>query len=816
MKSRCGPAAVKRSFFHQCHWETGKAEKSDESESEELPENNPIIPARDRNYVYIQGTVSTQQWGFFAFFRGIGPLGRQISARGKNAGIIIHREANYMKKKSKKWLCCIGAGCCLTLPAPAVWAAEDTSLEAVIVESEHDRTMPGGNVYRTSWQGPLGKADFMNIPANTVSYTSQVIQKSFLPTRTFFNAVTNNPSIMVGGASTDNNVELQIRGIAFNTHDILLDGVPGMMMMQNQPMNWVERIEVMAGPNTVMSNTGFLKTAAGFINFVPKKAEDKPVLDVTETYSSSRLFTHSIDWGQRFGSQNRYGIRMNGETYAGHTSMKGENLREKDLYINMDQKTSHSRSSFLMGYDSTVHHGMPEIVKISSSVWGTSVTHLPSAKKAAENYMPSWTEMTHRRYVYVMQHEQKLNDHLSVYLKGGYQKRLWPGYVDGKPQLLNDAGDYSLSIDPSSTMSKWTRRTLMAGVNGDFRTGAVRHHAAAGWDYMSQDSYSTFSEADVLNLTGNLYDGTLIQTGTSRPDTPGGIWYLGSKTYERSLFLADSMEALQGRLTVTAGIRHQNIRTSSFSKTGTKTKQYDKSADSPAFGVVYRLAPRVSLYANYAESLGVASVPSSAANKNDVLPPFKTKQYEIGVKWDRTSWASTLSLFRIKQPVGMTDSNNYYSMDGETRNRGAEWNIFGRIAPRLSVTGGIMWLDAKYMKTQGGTSNGKRVYGTPRMNATMALDWETPVKGLTVNGRVMYFGDSYADRSNAIRVPSWTRIDLGAQYDTSIQTVPVTFHAMAYNVTNKKYWSSVTTAYGETGLTLNPGRTYIISATMHL
>lgn len=98
----------------------------------------------------------------------------------------------------------------------------------------------------------------------------------------------------------------------------------------------------------------------------------------------------------------------------------------------------------------------------------------------------------------------------------------------------------------------------------------------------------------------------------------------------------------------------------------------------------------------------------------------------------------------------------------------------------------------------------------------MAMNWETPVEGLSLNARALYFGSSYADSKNNIKVPSWTRIDLGAKYDTKIMDNPVTFSLMAYNLTDKKYWSTMTTSYGENALMLNPGRTYILSATWHI
>lgn len=194
---------------------------------------------------------------------------------------------------------------------------------------------------------------------------------------------------------------------------------------------------------------------------------------------------------------------------------------------------------------------------------------------------------------------------------------------------------------------------------------------------------------------------------------------------------------------------------------------------------------------------------------------MQTKQYEFGLKKDFKDWVTTLSFFHIKQPTGITNTDNYYVLDGETRNRGVEWNISGKVFSNLTLTGGLMLLDAKYKRTQNGANDGHRVHGTPKLNATLALDWDTPVKGLSINGRVVHFGKSYADTGNKVNVSSWTRFDLGATYDTELAKIPTTFSFNAYNLFDRKYWSTATTVWADGMVMLNPGRTYILSATMH-
>ena len=696
-----------------------------------------------------------------------------------------------------------------------------TTLDEVVINSDRyndSSVMPGGKTDRKIHFGIYGDTDYMEVPANINSYTDKTIKQGFLPGRTFFNAVTNNPSISVGGASTNNNVELQIRGVRFNTHDELMDGIPGMVAMGALPMNWVERIDTVIGPNVVLSGTGINQSVSGFVNLVPKIAKDKPNFDVFETYSSHRMFTTGIDWGQRFGDNNRWGVRINGETYNGTTSFDHERMNGKDFFIHVDQKTSSSKTSMVFGYDSLKNHGMPEVLNVAAN-WGKTVTHLPSAKNVVENFMPDWSDLSHQRHVYTLSHEQKLNDHVMVYLRGGYEKLTWPGYWDQKPVLLNDAGDYNFGKYGfgGDQDSKWSRRALTGGFVFDYKLGSTYHKINAGYEMLSNSwYYLNYSHATQRSKPqGNIYS-CIWAVNDGAPKNLGGSWYRSSRVIDRSYVISDTITALDDHLKFIVGARRQEIETKGFNASGKMTKHYDKNRVSPMFGILYKTSPKMSVFANYSEGLTTVAPISGTVNEKDVFEPVQTKQYEFGAKWDFHNWGTTLSYFHIKQPgVVVKNSDNYSVLDGKNINQGVEWNVFGKITPKLTATGGIMLLNAKYEDTASGTNDGNRVPGTPRINATMALDWETPVKGLDMNFRVLHFGNSYADTANKIRVPSWTRFDLGATYDHNIGTLPMTFSVNVYNLFDRKYWSTATTSYADGMLMYNPGRTYIVSATAH-
>lgn len=147
--------------------------------------------------------------------------------------------------------------------------------------------------------------------------------------------------------------------------------------------------------------------------------------------------------------------------------------------------------------------------------------------------------------------------------------------------------------------------------------------------------------------------------------------------------------------------------------------------------------------------------------------------------------------------------------DGEQEYKGIELSVNGRIAPKWNVMGGFLYLDAEQSKTQGGVNDGKAVNGSSKWSAVAALEYEAD-ESFSVIGRMIYNGKS--DMGNeTMTVPSYVTYDLGVNYKTKINTVPVTLSAMCYNLTDKDYWD----AHG-TGLLLSNPRTFMLSATFDI
>ncbi|MEX5624487.1 TonB-dependent receptor, partial [Pseudomonas syringae] len=82
---------------------------------------------------------------------------------------------------------------------------------------------------------------------------------------------------------------------------------------------------------------------------------------------------------------------------------------------------------------------------------------------------------------------------------------------------------------------------------------------------------------------------------------------------------------------------------------GTVTSRYKDSATTPVAGVVVKPWENISLYYNYVEGLSKGDVaPATASNAGEAFAPYKTKQHELGVKYEHNTFMTTLSVFQIE------------------------------------------------------------------------------------------------------------------------------------------------------------------------
>ncbi|MBU1237864.1 MAG: TonB-dependent receptor [Gammaproteobacteria bacterium] len=155
---------------------------------------------------------------------------------------------------------------------------------------------------------------------------------------------------------------------------------------------------------------------------------------------------------------------------------------------------------------------------------------------------------------------------------------------------------------------------------------------------------------------------------------------------DRSIYGGTTFGLLDDRLLMLAGWR----RTSTESRftdnlTGQSQPRISASAVTPQYGVLYKLTPRLSLFASYAESFVPGTqILNNTDGTTKPAVPTEGRGYDIGVKADLAGGrlSGTLTFFDIRNKnivndLAMTDSNGYvviYNVQsGEQRSRGIEF-----------------------------------------------------------------------------------------------------------------------------------------------
>jgi iron complex outermembrane receptor protein len=208
---------------------------------------------------------------------------------------------------------------------------------------------------------------------------------------------------------------------------------------------------------------------------------------------------------------------------------------------------------------------------------------------------------------------------------------------------------------------------------------------------------------------------------------------------------------------------------------------------------VYKAGKQLSVYGNYVEGLTQGdTAPGFAVNSGEMLKPYVSKQKEVGVKYDGGRLGASAALFSTTKPRGIVNAAGYFTSEGEDRHQGLELTVFGEAVRGLRLLGGATWLEAEQKNTGAAATTDKRVIGVPEFQANLGADWDIPgVRGLAVDGRIVYTGSSYANDLNTLSVPDWTRFDLGVRYLVAVSGKAVTLRARIDNVTNKSHWASV-------------------------
>ncbi|EKO3953361.1 TonB-dependent siderophore receptor [Vibrio fluvialis] len=710
----------------------------------------------------------------------------------------------------------LGVVAALALGQTGYVGAEETATQSseakeviTIVGSQVDLggDYQGGQVARSGRAGILGNQDFMDTPFSSSNYTSKLIEDQ--QAKSVGDVLKNDPTVRQAVGYGNFQELYMIRGFPVYSDDMTLNGVYGILPRQYVAAEMLERVEVFRGANSFVNGAAPGGSAiGGSINLVPKRAGREPLTRVTLGTQSGGQAYGAMDVARRFGDNQENGVRVNVVARNGDDAVDDQETQLGVLSLGFDHQGENFRMSADLGYqDHHIDAPRPSVTP------GSAIPSLPSSEA---NYAQDWTYTDEKQLFGVVRGEYDFSSQTTGWIAGGMRR--------GKEHnlLANPTADADGNLT-AYLFENVREDTVMSGDTGvrhEFSIGSVGHTVVVSgsvYQSRSKNAYVMSSSTDV----GSLYDYDSL-------DQFAGLYYGGSlsdpKETERvtysSAALADTLSLFDDQVKVMLGARLQRVETKSFDyNSGDESSSYGSTALTPSVGVVYQPMLDVSLYANYSEALLPGEIApstnngSDVANAGEVLKPNRSEQYEVGAKYDNGSYGAVVSLFQISKPSYMYDSNNYYTDNGEQRNRGIELSAFGEPIESVKVLGGVTLIDAEIVKSATTASEGKQAIGVPKVQANVNIEWATPfVEGLTLEGRTLYTGSQYASADNSLELPSWTRFDLGARYGMKLGDNALTLRARVDNVTDKSYWASAGGYPGSNYLVQGAPRTFVLSA----
>jgi len=711
-----------------------------------------------------------------------------------------------------------------TTPAAPAEAGGGT-LSTVTVEASADasaagltKPFAGGQVARGGRIGILGTLDNMDSPFSATTYTNELIQNQ--QARSVGDVLLNDPSVRVARGFGNFQETYFIRGFLLGSDSIAYNGIYSLLPRQYISSELFERVEVLRGPSAFLNGSAPGGDGiGGSVNLLPKRAGNEPLTQITLGGSTGSQFYGAADIARRFGPDDSVGIRVNAARRDGGTGIDHENVELDVASVGLDWRSRNARLSADIGYqDHRLNQTRTNVTLANNLVL------VPSAPDARTNWAQPWTYSNERDTFGTVRGEYDFSDNVTGWFAAGARSG------SEANSLANITVDNALTGAGTTYRFDNTAdedvKAAQMGVRGTVWTGSVKHTLVAGYDYFNSERKNAY-RFDFLNTQAtNLYNPVYSPLPAFGPNAFGGNNLANpALTQEKRLtsyVVGDTMGFMDDTLLFTLGARRQTLTIDNFAyDTGVRSGGNDENHTSPAAGLVFKVTKEVSAYANYVENLSpgetapalVGGLP--VVNVGETLQPYVAKQTEIGVKYESGGLGATAALFSIEKPRALRNAAGFFVAEGQDRHQGLELNVFGEPIKGFRVLGGVTFLNAEQRDTGNIATNGNKVIGVPNQQGTIGLEWDVPgVPGLTLDGRVIATGASYANDLNTLRVPGWGRLDIGARYVTEVSGKLLTVRGRINNVADRNYWASVGGYPGAGYLVLGNPLTFTLTASV--
>ncbi len=602
--------------------------------------------------------------------------------------------------------------------------------------------------------------------------------------------VLQNDASLSAGSRQRNRETFSIRGFDLSSDNgYLRDGHQHWSHYQ-QPIETLENIEVIKGPSSILYGQS---APGGLVNMVTKKPTYNSFLNVGADLDHLGSTRFTLDAGGALNNDESLRYRGN--------LVKQNEIYEREYQNGEQRQRDRLLGSFVLDYDVSDNvllrfHADQTNDKagLDTGAWLDVNGDVIGDNKTIRDMSWAFTDITVQNIGFDV--EYAINGQWD--LKLGYNQQSFERQrFESAPSYKSLSEDGTYTSNPYDRFDDWQFKTAYLDLSADLTLAGMNHQlliGANGLDYYYGQ----------LKVTGESFD---FSNGDMEPNMPNISYQddtsLAVTEYNYYGMYFQDLVTINDYWQVSFGGRYdvQN-------KDGA-----DNTSFLPKAGVLFHPNDSSTIYASYTEGFEPQStdiiIDEEDANYGMDIDAMTSKQFEVGVKWQLFDerMLLTAAVFDITKE-GMlvseeyTGSGDYQTITrqaGEQRHQGFELGAQGSINDRLFIMASVMNLDAEYGQDNGEFS-GNTPVDVPKWSASLWSRYEVS-ESIAFNAGVFYEGDRYADINNTIVKDAYTRIDVGATYQASINNQEVNFRFNVQNLLDKDYlaggdYSNVTIAEG--------------------
>ncbi len=633
--------------------------------------------------------------------------------------------------------------------------ATPTTLPAVKVEAP--RAQSGGGAVDGYLAGSSRTATKTDTPLRDTPQSITVLTQEFMQdisVQSMADAIRYVPGVTMHQGE-GNRDQFVIRGNSTSA-DFFIDGVRDDVQYYRDLYN-TDRIEALKGPNAMIFGRG---GSGGAINRVIKEADGARVRELSATYGSFDNWRGSVDVGDKINDKVAYrfnGFYQDSDSFRQHVGMDRFGFNPTVTLTPTD------KTRVKLGYEyfqdnRTADRGIPSFNgrpvdgKINTFFGNPDVSHARAIVNTAYATIEHDTDIGVK-----IRNATRYSDYDKFY------QNVYPG------SAVNAAGS-SLSLSAYNNAVKRENITNQTDLTGQVTTGPVTHKLLAGAEFSQQTSDTVrntgFFGGASTSLTASLANPTVYSPVTFRHQATDAFGH--STATVAAGYVQDQIEVTR-YLQFIGGLRFDSFGYTYRDKNTNTTFSRTDDLISPRLGVVVKPIQPLSLYASYSVSYlpGSGDQFSSLATNTQGLKPEEMRNYEVGAKWDVTpDFAATAAVFRLDRAntraVDPTDPTRFVQT-GESRTKGVELGLSGRVTDEWQVMAGYAYQDAKIVSTTSAARAGATVGLVPKHTLSLWNKYQfTPMWGAGVG--LVHQSDQFATVDNAVTLPSYTRADAAVYF----------------------------------------------------